>query len=68
MTEPDYKIEECLDRDTVEVYYRVYRMRRQYSPDLATEKIFDTLDEAKKCVRLLRKYKERIFHYLEEEE
>jgi hypothetical protein len=64
MTDPDYKIEELYDKKELKVYFVIYGMKP--IPSLATERRFDTLEEAKEVVRMLRKYKERIFHYVED--
>jgi hypothetical protein len=63
MIEPDYKIEEWYDGETLKVYFRIWRMKP--SPNVVTRKRFDTLEEATEVVRMLRKYKERVFHYVE---
>lgn len=63
MTEPDYKIEELFDPENMRVYFMVFSMRP--TPNLIGSQ-FDTLEEAKECVRMCRKYKNRIFHYVED--
>ena len=63
MTEPDYKIEELFDPENMRVYFMVFSMRP--TPNLIGPQ-FDTLDAAKHCVRMMRKYKNRIFHYVED--
>lgn len=63
MTEPDYKIEELFDPKNMRVYFRVFSMSP--TPNLIGPQ-FDTLEEAKECVRMCRKYKNRIFHYVED--
>lgn len=62
MTEPDYKIEEVFDCKSMRVYFVVISMI--LTPSIISPQ-FDTLEEAKECVRMLRKYKNRIFHYVE---
>jgi hypothetical protein len=64
--DPDYKIEELYDAEELKVCFKIYRMK--LNPDLATSRRFDTLEEAEEVVRMMRKYKERIFHYVDEEE
>ena len=53
MTNPDYKIEELFDPENMRVYFVVISM-------IPTPRIigpqFDTLEEAKECVRMCRKY------------
>ena len=63
MTEPDYKIEELFDPENMRVYFCVYSLFP--TPSIIGPK-FDTLGEAKNCVRMCRKYKYRIFHYVED--
>ena len=63
MTEPDYKIEELFDPENMRVYFIVISMRP--NPSVIGPQ-FDTLDAAKYCVRMCRKYKNRIFHYVED--
>lgn len=63
MTNPDYKIEEIFEPETMRVYFCVYCLGA--SPRLINRQ-FNTLEEAKECVRMLRKYKNRIYHYVED--
>ena len=63
MTDPDYKIEECFEPRNMEVYFLVYSLKP--TPNLIGPQ-FDTLDAAKYCVRMCRKHKNRIFHYVED--
>lgn len=65
MTEPDYRIEECFEPKNMKVYFLVYSLKP--TPSLIGPQ-FDTLEEAKECVRLCRKHRKRIFHYVEDEE
>ena len=64
MTDPDYTIEELYDIEELKVYFLIHCMKP--NPYLATSKRFYTLGEAKQVVRMLRKYKGRIFHYVED--
>lgn len=68
MTNPDYKIQELFDVDRMCRYYVV--LKRAYIPmgndDYHTIKKFDDLEKAKECVRQLRKYKESVYHYVED--
>ena len=61
MTDPDYKIEEIFDPENMRVYFIVISL--PYPSIIGPQ--FDTLEEAKECVRMCRKYKNRIFHYVE---
>lgn len=62
MTDPDYKIEEIFNPEHMRVHFRVYRM-----PTLdAIGSRFYTLEEAKECVRMCRKYEKRVWHYVED--
>ena len=63
MTEPDYKIEEIFDPANMKIYFRVYALNP--TPSIIGPP-FDILEEAKECVRMCRKYKNRIFHYVED--
>jgi hypothetical protein len=63
MTDPDYRIEEMFEPENMRVYFVVYVLGA--NPYLIRRQ-FDTLEEAKDCVRMCRKYKERIFHYVED--
>ena len=65
MTNPDYKIQELFDFDEMKVYYKVL----QLSPptgEYFVIKRFDNLMTAKVCVRMMRKYKQPIYHYVED--
>lgn len=69
MTEPqmtntaDYKIEERFEPENMRVYFVVYSLGE--NPYLIRRQ-FDTLREAKSCVRMCRQYKNRVFHYVED--
>ena len=62
MTDPDYKIEEIFDPEQMRVYFRVYGGP---TPSLIGPR-FGTLEQAKECVRMCRKYENRVWHYVEE--
>jgi hypothetical protein len=66
MTEPDYKIEELFNTRILKVQFVIYA-RTYDSWTFAVDTRYDTLEEAKEVVRILRKYKDRVFHYVEEE-
>ena len=62
MTNQDYVIQECLDDDFKE-YFVILRVKgNEYI--LVSPKHFDTFEEAKNTVRLLRKHKQPIYHYV----
>ena len=63
MTNPDYKIKELFDPENMRVYFSVISMGP--TPSLIGPQ-FDTLDDAKYCVRMCRKYKEPVYHYVED--
>lgn len=63
MTEPDYKIEEFFISEDMKVYFRVYSMRP--TPYVVGPRFY-TLEEAKECVRMCRKYENRVWHYVED--
>ena len=65
MTNPDYKIQELFDFGEMKVYYKVL----QLSPptgDYCFIKRFDELMAARVCVRMMRKYKQPIYQYVED--
>lgn len=64
--EPDYKIEEYLDREVMKVKFSIIRLGAW--PGFATPVRYNTLEGAKEAVRALRKYKNRVFHYVDEVE
>lgn len=64
----DYRIAECLNRQTIKPYFVVQGYNflvKEYV--LFLDKHFETLEEATEAVRLLRKYKEPIIHLVDEE-
>ena len=64
MTNQDYVIKECLD-DTFKEYFVILRVKgNEYV--LVSPKHFDNLEEAKEAVRLLRKHRQPIYHYVED--
>lgn len=62
--EPDYRIEEFFDPENMSIYFKIWRVKPE--PGLATTRIFTDLEKAKECVRALRKYKNRVFHHVED--
>lgn len=64
MTNPDYKIQELFDVDEMKTYYKVLKL----SPtgDYCFIRRFDELMAARVCVRMMRKYKQPIYHYVED--
>jgi hypothetical protein len=63
MIDLQYRIEECFCPEEMRVYFVVYSLGE--SPGIIGPR-FDTLEEAKDCVRMCRKYKNRVFHYVED--
>ena len=64
--EPDYKIEEYLDREVMKVKFAIIGQGDR--PGFATPVRYNTLEGAKAAVRALRKYENRVFHYVNEVE
>jgi hypothetical protein len=61
-----YRISECLNRETLKPYFAVQRynmVQREWM--LFLDKQFETLEEATEAVRLLKKYQEPIYHYVD---
>jgi hypothetical protein len=73
MTEQDYRIEELFEPENMRVYFSVWFSKNTCAstytlganPQLIRRQ-FETLEEAKDCVRMCRKYKNRVFHYVED--
>ena len=64
MTNQDYVIQECLDNNFKEFFSILKVKGNNYV--LVTSKCFDTLEEAKEAVRLMRKHRQPIYHYVED--
>jgi hypothetical protein len=64
MTNPDYKIQELFDFDEMKPYYKVLKLTPIGEYFFFAQ--FDELMKAKCCVRMARKYKEPIYHYVED--
>ena len=64
MIEPDYKIEEIFDPEQMRVYFRVYGHSGPTAYVVGPR--FGTLEQAKQCVRMCRKYENRVWHYVED--
>lgn len=64
MKEADFKIMEYFDYEEGGVWFNV--LRRGPSGDYFSLRVFDTLEKAKRCVRLARQYREPIYHYVED--
>ena len=63
MNNQDYVIQECLD-DKFKEYFVILRVKgNEYI--LVSPKYFDTLEEAKGAVGLMRKHRQPIYHYVE---
>jgi len=65
MTEQDYRIEELFEPENMRVYFSCWVYTLGANPQLIRRQ-FETLEEAKDCVRMCRKYKNRVFHYVED--
>ena len=65
MTKKDYVIQECLD-DKFKEYFVILREKSNNEYVLVSPKHFDTLEEAKEAVRLMRKHRQPIYHYIED--
>jgi hypothetical protein len=66
MTNPDYRIEEYFDFDEMTTYYLIQKYclaQREYV--LQSPKRFGQLMQAKEAIRMLRRYKQPIYHYVE---
>jgi hypothetical protein len=61
--EHDFKIEEVFDLEVMAPRFIIHRNEPQ--PDIIAHR-FETLREAEHCVRMLRKYRNRIFHLVED--
>jgi hypothetical protein len=62
----DYRIVECFDFDEMSNYYLIQKYclaQREYV--LHSTKRFGQLMQAKEAIRMLRRYKEPIYHYVE---
>lgn len=62
----DYRIAECFDFDKMSTYYTI----QKYSVALGeyvlhSPKRFPELIQAKEAIKMLRKYREPIYHYVE---
>ena len=62
----DYRIVECFDFDEMSTYYTIQKYNvAQQEYVLFSPKRFPELIYAQLAVRMLRKYKEPIYHYVE---
>ena len=62
----DYRIVEKLNLDTMKPYFiiqKYYPVTQEYN--LHSNARFQTLEEAQEAIRLIRKYKEPVYHYVE---
>ena len=62
----DYRIVEKLNLDTMKPYFIIQKynlIQREYN--LYSNAAIQTLQEAQEAIRLLRKYKEPVYHYVE---
>ena len=64
MTNQDYVIKECLDNNFKE-FFSILEVRGD-DYVLVSPKHFDNLEEAKEAVRLMRKHRQPIYHYVED--
>ena len=62
----DYRIVEKLNLDTMKPYFIIqkYNLTTQ-EYNLHSNAHIQTLEEAQEAIRLLRKYKEPVYHYVE---
>lgn len=62
----DYRIAECFDFDEMSVYYTIQKYNFvQNEWGIYSHKRFGLLSRAKEAIRMLRKYKEPVYHYVE---
>ena len=62
----DYRIVEKLNVDTMKPYFIIQKynlITQEYN--LYSNATFQILEEAQEAIRLIRKYKEPIYHYVE---
>jgi hypothetical protein len=62
----DYRIEECFDFDCMTTYYVIQRynvVQAEYV--LYSPKRISNIMQAKEAIRMLRRYKQPIYHYVE---
>jgi hypothetical protein len=62
----DYRIVEKLNADTMKPYFIIQKynlLTQEYN--LHSNARIQTLEEAQEAIRLIRKYKEPIYHYVE---
>ena len=62
----DYRIVERLDVDTMKPYFIIQKynlITQEYN--LHSNARIQTLEEAQEAIRLIRKYKEPVYHYVE---
>jgi hypothetical protein len=62
----DYRIVERLDVDTMKPYFIIQKynlITQEYN--LYSNAPIQTLEEAQEAIRLIRKYKEPVYHYVE---
>ena len=64
--EPDYRIEEYFDTDLLRVRFAIRKSENIRGAEVTQR--FDSLEEARKIVLMLRKYKKRIFHPVDTED
>lgn len=62
----DYRIVEKLNVDTMKPYFIIQKynlLTQEYN--LYSNATFQILEEAQEAIRLIRKYKEPVYHYVE---
>jgi len=62
----DYRIVEKLNLGTMKPYFIIQKynlIQREYN--LHSNAVIQTLEEAQEAIRLIRKYKEPVYHYVE---
>ena len=68
MTNHDYIIQELLDTETLLPYYKILKRYVNGEYIAVNSKRYMWLSDAEKDVRVLRKYKKPIYHYVENQE
>ncbi len=62
----DYRIVEKLNLDTMKPYFTIQKYNLQLNEyHLLSNAPIQTLQEAQEAIRMLRRYKEPIYHYVE---
>lgn len=65
---PKYRIEECYDFDEDQTYFLIQKLNMLNEWGYPNTPRYKTIYDAKRAVKIMKRYEGRVFHYVDDEE